>query len=86
MFFVKLGFSLLLGLMASMVFLQMQNGWPGFYIACNWLYILLLAVYVWILFYGPSVHTRQRPGVPGGLAKNHRVHIDPEPRSAGVRP
>jgi hypothetical protein len=57
MFFVKLGFSLLLGLMASMVFLQMQNRWPGFYIACNWLYILLLAVYVWILFYGPSVHT-----------------------------
>ena len=57
MFFVKLGFSLLLGLMASMVFLQMQNGWRGFYIACNWLYILLLAVYVWILFYGPSVHT-----------------------------
>jgi hypothetical protein len=57
MFFVKLGFSLLLGLMASMVWLQMQNGWPGEYVACNWLYIVMLAVYVWILFYGPSMKT-----------------------------
>jgi hypothetical protein len=57
MFFVKLGFSLLLGLMASMVWLQMRNGWPGAYVASNWVYIVLLVVYVWILFYGPSLHT-----------------------------
>ena len=57
MFFVKLGFSLLLGLMASMVWLQMRNGWPGAYVACNWVYIALLVAYVWILFYGPSLHT-----------------------------
>lgn len=57
MFFVKLGFSLLLGLMASMVWLQMQNSWPRVYVAFNWLYIVLLVAYVWILFYGPSLHT-----------------------------
>jgi hypothetical protein len=57
MIFVKLGFSLLLGLMATMVVLQMKNGWPGVYVGCNGLYIVLLVAYVWILFYGPSVHT-----------------------------
>jgi hypothetical protein len=57
MFFEKLGFSLLLGLMASMVWLQMRNGWPGAFVACNWVYIVLLVVYVWILFYGPSLKT-----------------------------
>jgi hypothetical protein len=57
MFFVKLGFSLLLGLMASMVVYQRRNGWPGLYVACNWIYIVVLAVYVWILFYGPSLKT-----------------------------
>ncbi len=57
MFFVKLGFSLLLGLMASMVLLQMRNGWNGLFVTSNWIYILLLAGYVWILFYGPNVHT-----------------------------
>lgn len=57
MFFVKLGFSLLLGLMTSMVLLQMRNGWHGWFVASNWIYIVLLAGYVWILFYGPSVHT-----------------------------
>ena len=57
MFFVKLGFSLLLALMGSMVAFQRRNRWPGFYIACNWIYILVLAVYVWILFYGPGLKT-----------------------------
>jgi hypothetical protein len=57
MFFVKLGFSLLLGLMSSMVILQVRNGWPVAYIAGNGAYIVVLAVYVWILFYGPSVRT-----------------------------
>ncbi|MGC1385076.1 MAG: hypothetical protein WA823_14960 [Candidatus Acidiferrales bacterium] len=57
MFFVKLGFSLLLGLMASMVLFQRRNGWPGLYVACNRIYILVLAVYVWILFYGPGLKT-----------------------------
>jgi hypothetical protein len=57
MFFVKLGFSLLLGLMLSMVLLQHRNAWPFVFIAANWIYIVALAAYVYILFYGPKLTT-----------------------------
>ena len=56
-FFVKCGFSLLLGMMASLVLFQVRNHWPGLYVWSNWVYVILLVSYVWILFYGPSLHT-----------------------------
>ncbi len=56
-FFVKCGFSLLLGMMASLVVLQQRNHWPGVYVWSNWIYVALLVSYVYILFYGPSLHT-----------------------------
>jgi hypothetical membrane protein len=57
MFFVKLGFSLLLGLMLCMVYLQHASAWPFVFIASNWIYIVALAAYVYILFYGPKLST-----------------------------
>lgn len=56
-FFVKCGFSLLLGMMASIVLYQQRNQWPAKYVWSNWVYVILLISYVWILFYGPSLHT-----------------------------
>jgi hypothetical protein len=56
-FFVKCGFSLLLGMMASIVLFQQRNEWPAAYVWSNWVYVILLVSYVWILFYGPSLHT-----------------------------
>lgn len=56
-FFVKCGFSLLLGMMGSLVLFQQQNHRPGIYVWSNWVYVVLLVSYVWILFYGPSLHT-----------------------------
>ena len=54
---MKCGFSLLLGMMGSLVLFQQQNHRPGIYVWSNWVYVVLLVSYVWILFYGPSLHT-----------------------------
>jgi hypothetical protein len=56
-FFVKLGFSLLLGLTVSTLLLQKRAEWPPVYVWLNWLYVALLLSYVYILFEGPRLTT-----------------------------
>jgi len=62
MLFVKAAFVALLGYLLALVRLQVANHWPRRYIAFNLLSVLALAVYVGLLFVGPSLAT------PGGLA------------------
>lgn len=56
-FFVRTAFSLLLIYCLAIWYLQIRNSWPRRYILANSLYILTLAVYVLILFKGPSYET-----------------------------
>lgn len=60
--FVKAAFSFLLGFIVCLSALQTQAGWPGRFLATNYVYLALLFVYVSILFFGPKLDH------PNGLA------------------
>jgi len=62
MLFVKGAFAALLGHVLAQVRVQVANHWPRRYLAFNALYLIILAIYVGMLFVGPSVAT------PEGLA------------------
>ncbi|HEY9643282.1 MAG TPA: hypothetical protein V6C57_22525 [Coleofasciculaceae cyanobacterium] len=56
--FVKAAFSLLLGFLISLTYLQVRNHWQKLYIVFNLLYLVVLGIYIWILFYGPGLDTQ----------------------------
>lgn len=57
MLFVQGAFTLLLGFVACLTVLQVQNGWPVEYITSNVIYIVVLTAYVFVLFRGPNLLT-----------------------------
>lgn len=56
--FVKAAFTLLLGFILSLTCLQIRNSWQRWGIALNFLYLVILAIYVLILFFGPDLTTQ----------------------------
>jgi len=61
--FVKGAFALLLGYLACLLQLQGKNYWPRRYIVCNVLYLIVLAAYVLLLFFGPTLATAHGLGL-----------------------
>lgn len=59
MLFVQGAFTLLLGFVACLTAMQVQNGWPVKYFTSNAIYIALLTAYVIVLFRGPNPLTVQ---------------------------
>jgi|SRR5271165_2199569 len=57
--FVKAAFLLLLGFLISITVLQAKNSWPGRYTICNWVYLVLLAAYLYLLLHGPRLDTER---------------------------
>ena len=57
--FVKAAFLLLMGFLISITMLQVRNGWPGRYTICDWIYLVLLAAYLYILLHGPRLDTER---------------------------
>lgn len=57
--FVKAAFLLLMGFLISITVLQVKNGWPNRYTLCNWIYLVLLAAYLYILLDGPKLDTER---------------------------
>jgi hypothetical membrane protein len=55
--FVKAAFLLLMGFLVSITMLQVKNRWPSRYTICNWIYLVMLAAYLYVLFYGPRLDT-----------------------------
>ena len=41
--------------MISITMLQVKNSWPGRYTICNWISLVLLAAYLYILLHGPRL-------------------------------
>ena len=58
MLFVQGAFTLLLGFVACLTVMQIQSGWLARYIASNLVYVVVLAAYVFVLFHGPNLRTR----------------------------
>lgn len=52
--FVDLAFGLLLVFILCLVSLEIRGGWPPAWVLPNLLYVVVLAAYVWLLFWGPS--------------------------------
>jgi hypothetical protein len=59
---VRLAFSLLLGFVAGLTWVQRANRWAPAFLRSNVAYLALLAAYVYLLFWGPSLE------VPSGFA------------------
>ena len=59
--FVKATFLLLMGFLLSITMLQLKNQWPRQYSVCNWIYLVLLTAYLYILSNGPRLDTE--PGL-----------------------
>ncbi len=59
---VRLAFSLLLGFVAGLTWVQRAHGWSMSYVRANTAYLVLLGAYVYLLFRGPSLD------VPSGFA------------------
>jgi hypothetical protein len=59
-YFVQAAFSSLLGFIVSLTVLQIKNDWPKRHIVSNCFYMVLLAIYVFILFKGPRLDTASR--------------------------
>jgi hypothetical protein len=57
--FVKAAFLLLLGFLLSITMLQLKNQWPRQYNVCNWINLVLLAAYLYILLDGPRLDTER---------------------------
>jgi hypothetical membrane protein len=57
--FVKAAFLLLLGFLLSITMLQLKNRWPRQYNVCNWINLVLLAAYLYILLDGPRLDTER---------------------------
>src|SRR5262249_17891954 len=57
MLFVQGAFSLLLGFVICLAAMQIQNDWPRPYLISNFIYIIVLSAYVFILFDGPNLET-----------------------------
>ena len=56
--FVRLAFGFLLIYDLCLLILQLRNRWSASYTLLNALYLLLLAAYVGILFFGPAMNTQ----------------------------
>ena len=52
--FVNVAFGFLLIFVLCLGYLEVRAGWPHRLVVCNFLYAVLLAVYVYLLFWGPS--------------------------------
>jgi hypothetical protein len=57
--FVKAAFLLLMGMLLSIAVLQVKNDWPGRFTISNWVYLALLAGYLYILLLGPTLDTER---------------------------
>jgi hypothetical protein len=57
--FVKAAFLLLMGFLISITMLQVKNAWLRQYTICNWIYLVLLAAYLYILLVGPNLDTER---------------------------
>lgn len=55
--FVKIAFVCLLIYIIIIVVLQIGNGWDGVYLALNIAYVIILAGYVALIYFGPGVDT-----------------------------
>jgi hypothetical protein len=55
--FVKIAFAMLLGYLLCLLRVQWKNHWPRRFIVFNLLYVLVLAAYVIVLFFGPTLDT-----------------------------
>lgn len=55
--FVQSAFSFLLAYSAAVLILQVRYSWAKSYIAANFIYVLFLSAYTYILFYGPTYET-----------------------------
>lgn len=56
-FFVKVAFGSLLVYVVLVTVLQVANGWAHLYVGLNVVYLVLLAGYVGLLFFGPGLET-----------------------------
>lgn len=52
--FVNVAFGLLLVFVLCLGYLELRAGWPRPLVVCNFVYAVLLAAYVYLLFWGPS--------------------------------
>ncbi len=57
--FVKAAFLLLMVFLISITMLQAKNDWPRKYTICNWIYLVMLAAYLYILLHGPNLDTER---------------------------